>query len=782
MKSFADARLRHRLLVLVGWLAVLHLLTAAVLWVISWHEWRQAVQAEQVAGQVARLYAAASELAFERGQGRVLLSAVMPASAEQKAGLLTKREAGGRLLDEVLGQLMSQGPVSIEVQALVQSRADMGALRRQVDVALSFPKEGRPADMTAQWVSGMSIHVQHLVRLSEGLAMSAGRESEPLLLLFMLQERLWHLREAAGRRASLLSSFVASGQQVLDSHSLFLLGELGGQEALAHQQAAKLLARLSDARLSADYAQLQGKHVAPFASMLRQVVAQEVRLNDAHMMDVAEPALSALAQMLQQVGEEGRTYAAELADQRLTSLWWQVLIIGLSLVLYAALLWWLHRLAMDSLIRFRWLAEEMPQALLTLDGQGRIVAANAASLRLLDVSLDAMMYQPLSMWLPVLQQVDWREQLAKRQEWPLLLPVGVNKQVRVVERVLSGESAGVMIMLDDVTQVRLLEHQLQEKQQWLEMAESMARLGHWVYDIAQHRLIWSTGVFQMHAWREDRGQPTLEEAIDMLSPKDRQHAWKLLEAVESGHQEFSWEAIVNRADGQQRRVRIAGRKLEASDKLFGIYQDVTALRLAEEDLRRSNQVMSEQLQTIAGLHEQLKVLAERDGLTGLLNRRQLDELLPGLLTEMKLKDRSLSVIMMDMDHFKRINDTYGHRAGDAMLKAFADLIRAYVRGEDMAFRFGGEEFVLLMPKATLSVAAERAEQLRQAFAGLVVSEGGYHLNTTLSLGVAAYPDHGAQADELLRLADTALYAAKAAGRNRVCVYRQETAEPDAEGC
>jgi diguanylate cyclase (GGDEF)-like protein/PAS domain S-box-containing protein len=168
------------------------------------------------------------------------------------------------------------------------------------------------------------------------------------------------------------------------------------------------------------------------------------------------------------------------------------------------------------------------------------------------------------------------------------------------------------------------------------------------------------------------------------------------------------------------------------------------------------------------LRETLRHQAIRDPLTGLFNRRYMEESLERELHRAARHNIALGVIMLDLDHFKRFNDTFGHAAGDTILRELGNLLHSQLRGEDIACRYGGEEFALIILDAPLAVVIQRAEQLRAAVRQLNVTYREQSLGTvTLSLGVAVYPDHGITTEELLRAADTALYQAKAAGRNCV---------------
>ncbi|MBD1834462.1 diguanylate cyclase [Cyanobacteria bacterium FACHB-472] len=170
------------------------------------------------------------------------------------------------------------------------------------------------------------------------------------------------------------------------------------------------------------------------------------------------------------------------------------------------------------------------------------------------------------------------------------------------------------------------------------------------------------------------------------------------------------------------------------------------------------------------LRETLKNQSIRDPLTGLFNRRYMEESLEREMRRAERNQQSLSIIMLDVDHFKRFNDTFGHEAGDMVLRELGQFLQGMIRASDTACRYGGEEFMLLLPEASIEIAGQRAEQLRL---------GAKHLNlehrreplgvVTLSLGIACFPQHGNTADAVIRAADAALYRAKAGGRDLVVI-------------
>jgi diguanylate cyclase (GGDEF)-like protein len=170
------------------------------------------------------------------------------------------------------------------------------------------------------------------------------------------------------------------------------------------------------------------------------------------------------------------------------------------------------------------------------------------------------------------------------------------------------------------------------------------------------------------------------------------------------------------------------------------------------------------------LREVLRSQSIRDPLTGLFNRRYMEETLEREVRRAQRAGRPMAVLMLDLDHFKRVNDDSGHDAGDALLRELGTLLIRNLRREDVACRYGGEEFVLVLPEASLEDAERRAEELREEIKRLRVSDKGRLLGPlTASFGLAAYPEHGLAGDMLLRAADTALYRAKREGRDRVMV-------------
>lgn len=197
-----------------------------------------------------------------------------------------------------------------------------------------------------------------------------------------------------------------------------------------------------------------------------------------------------------------------------------------------------------------------------------------------------------------------------------------------------------------------------------------------------------------------------------------------------------------------------------------VFRDVTSRNMVETDLQNANIQLKEQLNKIKKLQKKLEDQALHDSLTGLYNRH-IDEILEKEISRAKRESTVISMVMIDIDHFKSINDKYGHQYGDFLLRVFSQFISKSIRKEDYAARFGGDEILLAFPGMNQISALKKAEEIRVNFEKLVIQDGYHEVHATITIGVATYPQNGQTVDEVLRSADRALYAAKAAGRNQV---------------
>jgi len=247
--------------------------------------------------------------------------------------------------------------------------------------------------------------------------------------------------------------------------------------------------------------------------------------------------------------------------------------------------------------------------------------------------------------------------------------------------------------------------------------------------------------------------------LDLTTASRRAEMAEMIELGLKGEKEvvdFFTEVI--RKDGIIVQVEISGGlpiSYNGKPVLINSIIDVTERIRAENEIRLLNARLSEQV--------------VRDPLTGLFNRRYLDDALVREFNRAERNGGKLSLVMCDLDHFKSINDEYGHQAGDTVLRSFASLLIGHMRSSDICCRFGGEEFLVLQFDVDRETACKQIERVRQALQAEPIRFEDQTLNITASFGIAGYPDSGESPETLLSCADAALYRAKEEGRNRICL-------------
>ena len=261
--------------------------------------------------------------------------------------------------------------------------------------------------------------------------------------------------------------------------------------------------------------------------------------------------------------------------------------------------------------------------------------------------------------------------------------------------------------------------------------------------------------------------------FDAIHPDELDAFMKLNREAMQIRQHFIWEGQIL-VDKTIKWVRITANPepIDNGDTIWnGAMIDITDRKKAEKALRDINSVLEKRLVEIEKLQEQLREQAIRDYLTGLFNRRYLDETMEREIAQATRSARRMSVVLMDIDHFKGINDTYGHQAGDIVLIELGQLLEKLSRASDIACRHGGDEFVVVMPTASPEQAFARSEEWRVAFAHKRFHYDGRKFKTTLSMGIATYPLHASSFKGVFQAADQALYQSKI-NNNKVTISRR----------
>lgn len=284
------------------------------------------------------------------------------------------------------------------------------------------------------------------------------------------------------------------------------------------------------------------------------------------------------------------------------------------------------------------------------------------------------------------------------------------------------------------------------------------------------------------------------DLIELFTPSDRERVLEALEECLEKNDECKGRVSVLSKDGREIPVLCSIKLLRLDESPLNyliVLTDLTEIvkkekeledaleeiKILNEDLNKRSQQLEIALASLdmklfetERAKERAEQLAITDPLTGLFNRRYLEEKLSHELIRAKAYNRELSIVMADIDYFKRINDTYGHKVGDEVLKALALILKANIRGEDVVARYGGEEFVILLPNVSKYDAYRIAERIRVEVEETSFEEIGVPERITVSFGISCFPTDGEEVIDLLKKADQALYQAKSLGRNRVEVF------------
>lgn len=411
-----------------------------------------------------------------------------------------------------------------------------------------------------------------------------------------------------------------------------------------------------------------------------------------------------------------------------------------------------------------------------LDLKGRIVLWNRAAEEITGYSRDEVMHSD-DVWELMYPDPEVREKIVAkvgevlRDEYALdgfettiLTRQGHERVISWYTSSLGGagdEVVGTIAIGQDVTDIRKAENMIRRQDRQLAtLMDNLPGLAYrCLYDEHWTMKFVSSGCADLTGYTPDELIDNRVTSYADLVRDDQPD--RLVNAVESaiGNAElFSLEYPIERKDGQKIWVWERGRAVVDEDDLVleGIIIDITDRKLLEDELSE---------------------MATRDALTGLLDRREATRLLDEEILRARRYQRPLALLWIDLDHFKQVNDKMGHAAGDAVLRGLSLLVSTKVRQVDLVSRFGGEEFVVVLPEMDATQAEQSAERLRQLVASTPLQlDDDRSVSLTMSVGLAIFPDHGKNAPKLIAAADKAMYQAKAAGRNRVVMASPETAD------
>ena len=314
-------------------------------------------------------------------------------------------------------------------------------------------------------------------------------------------------------------------------------------------------------------------------------------------------------------------------------------------------------------------------------------------------------------------------------------------------------------------QIKNTEAALRKSEQNLKIAQAMAHLGHWELDVGTGDTRWSDETYRILGYKPEKHIPSYDAFLQVIHPEDRA---RVEQHIKAAHEDggFDIEFRIVLSDGQSRVLHGMGEVIflgsDMQPQIIGTLRDITTPKRTE--LLGVIQDITDQKE----LQWKLEKEARTDPLTGCANRRHFLELAEHELARARRYAEEVSVLMLDLDHFKSINDQHGHPVGDLVLQRLVQVCQATLRAEDAVGRLGGEEFAVLLPESGLKKATEVAERLCRAVAAAEVPlEGKPLLRFTASIGVATLAQEDCNIGEVLGRADKALYEAKNAGRNRV---------------
>ncbi len=464
-----------------------------------------------------------------------------------------------------------------------------------------------------------------------------------------------------------------------------------------------------------------------------------------------------------------------LQEPELQGIDWTSVTFSITGLLFLAALYGARLLDLAPIARDK-LVSSLSDGMIVIDSQNRIIDINDPATRMIGLRDTSLIGKDLIEVAPITRpflaesptqeiktQIEFGTQ-SKRYFDVLISPLYEGNQLVI----------GRLIIFRDITEHRKNELRLLQLTQAVEQSPASVVVtdlkGNIEYVNPQFTIL--TGYTQAEAIGKNpnilqSGQTPIEVYRDLWQTIQAGQTWQgeFLNKKKNG--ELYWEqAVIAPVLGRDGQIL----------NYIAVKENITKRKQAEEALQAANRQLGIQLEEIKSLQASLREQAIRDPLTELYNRRFLNDAVEHEFHRAQRLAQPVSIILLDIDHFKSINDRHGHTAGDAYLVMLANLARQHTRKSDIVCRYGGEEFLLVLPDTTLEAATHQAEKLRRLCAEAIQLFDGQELKATISLGVASFPTHGAHHGEIIYKADQALYLSKTSGRNRVTAWADGQSE------
>jgi len=442
----------------------------------------------------------------------------------------------------------------------------------------------------------------------------------------------------------------------------------------------------------------------------------------------------------------------------------------------------------------RTVIDESPDIILLKDWNGRFLLGNAALANLYGTTPDELVGRDDGHFNPNREQVEFYLENVRSvmrggttqfvQESSTNTETGEIRHFHSIKKPLRGPDGEprILVIAHDVTDLQRAHKVIEERERSYAYAMAAAGDGIWDWDIRGGLVTHNASWCALLGFPLTDLQHPIEVFAAQLHDDDRATVLGAIESAMAGSGRYRHEHRMRRTDGREIWVLDRGEVVERDAdgqpiRMAGCVTDISARKHDEQALRKATEALAEmnahleqkvaeRTEELARANAELRMLARRDALTGLPNRLAGNERLADEFVRMKRSSEPYTVLMMDLDHFKSINDSHGHAAGDAVLRHVADLLRQSMRESDFVARFGGEEFLAVLPATGLEGAQIVGEKIREA---IEVSPAPFVGRLSISLGLAlATPDHD-DMDVAIRQADRGLYQAKHSGRNRLVI-------------